>query len=416
MARRLEHLGDVLEYRGEQFARVKAYRWTILAIVSLGQSMAALVGLCVLSLSPFIQAEFGISRAQVGVLLSALYVGALLSSLPAGWLTDAIGSRAMLVGSQVLIGAGVLLVSGAGGFAHALAVMPVVGMGYGGINPMSSKAVMGWFPGYLRGTAMGIKQTGFALGNALGALTLPSLALAAGWRTAMALAAAAMLASAAVGGWLFREPPTAVRRARGAASPRALYADLVRNRDLMLLVGTGAILSGVQLVISGYLVLFLVEAVKLPVVLAGAILSLVQISGVVGRVSWGAASDHLTGGRRRPVLVGLATVSALATAIGGLLGEWTPLSLVLGWAVVLGCTAVGWNGVYATLIGELAGGGSVAGATALSTAANFLGVVVGPPLFGLGVDLLGSYSLAWPLLAAVGLANAAALLLVREKR
>ncbi|MBI4492406.1 MAG: MFS transporter, partial [Chloroflexi bacterium] len=154
------------------------YRWTILALVTEGQSLAALVGLCLMPLAPFFQAEFDLSRAQVGLLISALYVGAVLSSMPSGWLTDAIGSRAMLALSQVVIGAGILLVSRAGSFLQAAAVMPLVGLGYGGINPMSSKAVMLWFPGRNLGTAMSIKQTGFPVGGALGAAILPGLALA----------------------------------------------------------------------------------------------------------------------------------------------------------------------------------------------------------------------------------------------
>jgi predicted MFS family arabinose efflux permease len=396
--------------------RPSSYRWTILAVLTTGQTLASFVGLCVLPLAPFVQVEFGITRAQVGVLISALYIGAMFSSLPAGWLTELVGSRALLVASQVVVAAGVLLLAWAPSFSLALVVMPVVGLGYGGINPMSTKAIIDWFAGHVRATAMSVKQTGFALGNALAAATLPSLAVAAGWRAALMVASVTILVSAAVGGWLFREAPAAARPARARVTPRDTYASLLRNRDLMIAVGTGILLAAIQLVVSGYLVLFLSEHVRLPVVLAGAMLSITQLAGVVGRVGWGVVSDRLAGGRRRAVLVTIGACSSAAAALASLLGPDTPTWMIAACAALLGVTAVGWNGVFATLTSELAAGGSIAGASGLATGANFLGVVIGPPLFGLAVDLSGSYALGWRLVAVAGLCNVAVLSLVREKR
>lgn len=389
------------------------YSWTILAVITVSQTLASWVGLSILPLAPFVQDEYGLSRAQLGLLISALYLGALVSSLPAGWLTDAIGSRGMLVLSLVVIGSGVMLVSQAGTFAHALAVMPVVGLGYGGINPMSSKAIMGWFPGRLRATAMGVKQTGFALGGALGALTLPSIALNLGWRAAVLFAGLAIVVWAVAGAWLYRDPPTSVARPYTGSGLWGTYGQLVRNRDLMLVVAVGLPLAATQLVVSGYLVLFLAEAVRLPVVLAAAMLSVAQMSGVAGRIGWAAATDRL-GGRRRPVLLAITTLTAVALALVSLLGPASPLWVVVVVAVFLGATAVGWNGVYATLVGEQAGAGSIAGATALSTAANFLGVMLGPPLFGLAVDVSGSYALGWYLVILLSVGTAGLLFLTRE--
>lgn len=396
-----------------------SYRWIVLAILCVAQTMAALVAVAVAPLAPFLQSEFHISRAEVGLLISALYVGATLSSMPSGWLTDVLGSRVMLLASQGIIGAASLLLSRADSFVQALAVMPLIGLGYGGINPMSTKVVMLRFPGRIRGTAMSIKQTGFALGGSLGALILPGLALALGWRAALVGASAVITAYALVSGWLFREAPAEAPAAdgRAAATPglRSTYGKLVRNRDLMVLVAIGVIFSAIQLIVTGYLLLFLAEVVHLPLVAAGAMLSLAQLSGAAGRILWGAASDHVTRGRRRPVLFVIGVITAVAAVLVGQLGVGAPGWAVAGGVALLGATAIGWNGVYATLVGELARGDSVAGAAALAMTANFVGVILGPPLFGLVVDLTESYALAWRLVAVLGLLNLFGLLLVRER-
>ena len=53
-------------------------------------------------------------------------------------------------------------------------------------------------------------------------------------------------------------------------------------------------------------------------------------------------------------------------------------------------------------------------ATGISTAAVNLGIIAGPPLFGVVVDRTGSYGLAWTLLAAAAAVTAVCFLLVRE--
>src|SRR2546428_4715624 len=62
-------------------------RWAILVLVTLAHALGALAVLSVAPLSPFLLDALHLSRAQVGLLLPAVYLGGVLMSLPAGWLT-----------------------------------------------------------------------------------------------------------------------------------------------------------------------------------------------------------------------------------------------------------------------------------------------------------------------------------------
>ncbi|MBA7702499.1 hypothetical protein ES703_111268 [subsurface metagenome] len=78
--------------------------------------------------------------------------------------------------------------------------------------------------------------------------------------------------------------------------------------------------------------------------------------------------------------------------------------------------AIGWGGIYVTIAGELGGRESAGAATGAASAIIFIGVILGPPIFGFIVDSTGSYQMAW---LAMALAAAVSVLfgsLIRERR
>ena len=56
---------------------------------------------------------------------------------------------------------------------------------------------------------------------------------------------------------------------------------------------------------------------------------------------------------------------------------------------------IGWNGIFLTLVAEIAGSDRAGTATGISLSIGFLGILLGPPAFGYLVDKTGSYSAAW---------------------
>ncbi|HKX05895.1 MAG TPA: MFS transporter, partial [Methylomirabilota bacterium] len=98
-----------------------------------------------------------------------------------------------------------------------------------------------------------------------------------------------------------------------------------------------------------------------------------------------------------------------ATAPGT--GPWLLAPLAVG----IGVFGVGWNGVQHTLMAELAGPRAAGTAVGLGLAISSLGVTLCPPVFGVVVERLGGFGVAWITLA-VGMVMALLLLIpVRER-
>jgi len=79
-------------------------------------------------------------------------------------------------------------------------------------------------------------------------------------------------------------------------------------------------------------------------------------------------------------------------------------------------TAIGWGGLFLTMMGELAGKELSGVATGFGLAMTSLGIVIGPPVFGLIVDATGPYPLGWMFAAICGGVGTLLVSLIREER
>ena len=153
-------------------------RWGVLALVTAAHTLGAVSALAIAPLSPLLLDELGLTRAQVGLFLPALYLGGVAMSLPAGWLTDRLGARLTLVGGQLLTALQIGLAAWSPGLATMLPLYCLAGLGWAVINPGTGRAILDTCPARERGLAMGEKQTGLTRGGVLASLTMPALALA----------------------------------------------------------------------------------------------------------------------------------------------------------------------------------------------------------------------------------------------
>jgi sugar phosphate permease len=396
-------------------------RFAILAVVWVSYLMVYLARLSVGPLSPFLKDAFRLSNTQVGTLISATALTYAPTLIVAGWLVDRLGVRRMLVAGTLIASGCVSLLFFANSYPRLLVLLGLSSFGSGCIYPSAVKAVMLWFPVRERATAIGANQTAINVSGIIGAVTLPALASGLGWQygfLAIGLVGLAIAAVCIVG---YRDPPAAriapddlaASRADGAVAPSARR--LLASGDVWLLGSAGLFLGVVEYSTLAHLVLYLNRQYLFTAVAAGGLLALCQASGAVAKPLSGLVSDRLLGGRRRPALLALATVtlvSCLVLAAGGGRLAWG-LYIVIA---LLGFAAVGWGGLFGTVAGEI-GGHEAAGQVAGFTAAGVnVGIVFGPPAFGAVVDSSGSYGLAWLLMAAASIAAIVCLALLKEPR
>jgi MFS transporter, ACS family, hexuronate transporter len=375
-------------------------RWAILALVTLAHGLGALTALAVTPLTPFLLDSLALSRVQVGLCLPAVYLGGVVMALPAGWLTDRLGVRLALGLGQLLVGAMIALAASSSSLAGLLALLVFGGFGFSVLNPATGRAVVDWFPPRERGIAMGIKQTGLTLGGLAAALALPPIALAWSWRHALATAGALSLLSAALVS-IFYAPGATRAAGRKEEGPRlAELGAFLRHRPILVVFGCGLALSIGQSSLLAYLVLFTKETFAVSAVTAAQFLALAQVGGTLSRVAWGVVSDRSFGGRRRPGVVVCAAIGAVAYAALAL-GDLLPIWLMVPLALVAGAGAFGWVGLYFALVAEIGGPRYAGLLTGAATACSWSGTLIGPPLFGVVLEITGSYTLPWLILTVI---------------
>lgn len=259
---------------------------------------------------------------------------------------------------------------------------------------------------------MGIRQTGIPVGGAIAAALFPAVALAAGWRAAIAVGGVLCFAAAAACWFGYHNPPvpTAAQSAADASppAPRALH--------YIVLTGlAGGLLTLGQFTLLTYLALYLKETQDVPLGVSASLLVAAQIAGAAGRILWGVWSDRLFGGRRKPALILANLLAALGALVIGWLPLHTPLWLIAPLVVVYAFNTLGWHGNWVALLVEIGGSARQGRTVSQGMSIMYPGIIVLPPLFGWFVDRTHSWSGAWSLLSLVMLLGILLLLRVPER-
>lgn len=384
-----------------------------LAITLAVQALVAAAALVVPVLAPVLSASAGVGAELVGVYVSLMYAGAMAGSLMAGgWVARQGAIRASQWG-LALCALG-LLCSLSGHVALLAMGAVLLGLGYGPITPASSHLLIQTTPPHRMSFVFSVKQTGVPLGGVLAGLLAPKMEIVAGWRGTLLATALACLACAALA-QLVRAQLDADRkpqRRAGLGDLRAPLALIFSRRSLAMLAGASLCFSALQWSFSAYVVTYLHDSLAYTLVMAGVMLSVGQVAGVVGRLLWGWCADRYLGAVATLAL--LALLMTLGSVTLALLPPGTPVPVVALALIVLGAAGVGWNGVYLAEVARQAPPGKTSLATGGALTCTFLGVVLGPPAFGAVAALLDSYRLAFVLIVIPALLFG--LLLIAQRR
>ncbi len=369
-----------------------------LAVFAAAHAAGAMAYVSVVAMAPAIRPALGLSATEFGILAATNSAMQAALGLPIGSIIDRIGVRRSLVTACLLTGLGAWSMSIANSLAAAVAAMALIGLGYAFVNPATGKGVLEWVPAARRATGMGIKQSGVPLGGILGA-GVGALLVYADWRHLLYLVTAASA--------LVMIPCLFLPTGRMSGA-RWSWRQMMRDLRAVLLdrnlgwynLGIGIYQAG-QFSLFAYITLFMREGLMASQPLAAACLGIAQTASAAGRLSWGLLSDFAFGGRRKPVqmIVGgtaAATLLLLIAARPGW-GVWLAVALT----AVAGLTVAGHVALSQTIVVENAAPGLAATAVGYNRILTGLGGMVGPPLFGLTVDLTGGYRGGWALTAAI---------------
>ena len=368
-------------------------RWIVLGVGVFAQATTAAANTGIAVLAPAIQHRYGLSLAEIGIVLSAMNAGITLGLIPWGFAADSLGEhRAIglgLVGASLALG----VAAAANRFALFLTALVAAGLCTSCVIPSSGRALMYWFEPRRRGLVVAIRQSGGSIGGVLAALVLPPLVVVGGLRSAFSTLAGGCLVAAAVGAFWLAIPGGEHGDADHAPAP-------LRDRRLWRIAAGGFLIFAAQAATVAYAVLFLHGQRGLSTGAAAGVLAAVQVTGAVVRLALGHWSDR-SGDRIRP-LRGLGVVTCVALVFLAL-STHAPLQVTIAVLVVAASLTMGATGLLFAATAELAGRRRSGAALGFQQAILGVSATASPALFGLLVAR-SSWALGFGLLAAFPLA------------
>ena len=376
------------------------------------QLIGSMASLWLPAIAPEAAAALGIDASLIGLQVVVVYLGGMITSLFAGGLVVRLGawrvsqvSLGLFALAHLIISSGALPLMALGSF--------IIGFGYGLINPPAAHLMSKVVTPKNRNLVFSIRFTGVPLGGIAASTFAPAIALSLDWQSSMYVTIGVAVVMVFIMEFFRKRWDS--DRSRAAPLFRSPLADIKAAWKLPAirwLCFTGLFLAAIQLSLNAFAVTFLVEETGYTLVAAGLALTAVQVAGVIGRIAWGVLADRIRSGFTALIINALLTaLSALATVF--VAPEW-PVGIVYLLFFIFGFTAMGWNGVFASAVVEHSPQGKAGNMTGAALFFTFSGVIVGPAVFTLGYQLVGTYSGSFMVTAILALAGTGTIMLAAK--
>ena len=360
----------------------------VIGLVGLAHGTSHFYHLILAALFPWLKPAFGLSYAQLGLLLTAFFVVSGIGQALAGFVVDRVGARRVLFFGMTMLGVAALVLSVAGSYPALMAGALLAGVGnsifhpadYTLLNQRVSRARL----------AHGFSVHGISgnIGWAAAPLFMTAVAAAASWRTA--LASAAVLPFAVLGilylnrSYLRPEPKPAVA---SAATGGEGTLSFLRLRAVWMCFAffflTAVALGGIQ----AFAAIGLAQLYGISRELATGAYTAYMLASAGGMLLGGFVGVRATGAGRQDHDRTVAIAFAIAAALALLLGA----AVVPGWLALPLMALIGFFSGVAGPSRDL----MIRAAAPKNATGRVYGVVysgldsglsVGPALFGLVMD------------------------------
>lgn len=162
---------------------MRGFQWVAIAVCVMLNMIDGFDVLVMAFTASSVTAEWSLSGAELGMLLSAGLLGMALGSLLLAPWADRIGRRPLILLCLVLSGTGMVLSSLSQSPTQLALLRGLTGLGIGGILASSNVIASEYASTRWRGLAVSLQSTGYALGATLGGLLAVWLLSHWGWRS-----------------------------------------------------------------------------------------------------------------------------------------------------------------------------------------------------------------------------------------
>jgi len=203
-------------------------RWGVLAVLFLVRLTMAFQFQSVAAVAPLLSGKFGVSLADIGLLIGLYFAPGVVLSLPGGAIGQKFGDKRTALIALVMMLVGSLAMALTELWSLQIAGRLVAGAGGVLLNVQLTKMITDWFAGKEMATAMAIFVNSWPAGVALSLLSLPLIGTAYGL-AAVHLFVAALIAVGAVMAAFYRAPEHAIAGVASSArlSVRVMMAVIV---------------------------------------------------------------------------------------------------------------------------------------------------------------------------------------------
>jgi len=305
-----------------------------------------------------IQAEFGLSNREAGLVSSATLIASSFGGIGAGILCDRIGRRQTLIFTILAYS----LASGGTAFSTGLWSLifwrALVGLGLGGEWSAGATLVSESWPAQNRGKAIALMQSGWALGYMLAAVLSAQILPTWGWRPLFLMGTIPALLTIFVRVGVTEPQIYLDQKAIGHGTLGDLFRDPILARRTLIATALATT------VLFGYwgLNTWLPNFLATPVAQGGAGLSLLKSSNWVIAIQCGAFAGYLTFGwmsdrfGRRPSFAGYVTMAGILSFLYGTAPQWAGANaptvlLILG--PFIGFFGTGFFSLFGSMLAEL---------------------------------------------------------------
>src|SRR5215470_12244171 len=169
----------------------------VIGLVGFAHFLSHLFQLTLAPLFPLIKAEFDVSYATLGALVSVFYIASALCQFGAGFAVDRFGARPVLLGGIALLTGGALVAGLVPGAHWLFPLVALMGIGNGVFHPADFALLNATVNLRRLGHAYSTHGVGGSIGYALAPIVSYGLGSAFGWREALVLEGCGGLAALA---------------------------------------------------------------------------------------------------------------------------------------------------------------------------------------------------------------------------
>ncbi|HTS22803.1 MAG TPA: MFS transporter [Casimicrobiaceae bacterium] len=289
----------------------------VIGLIGSAHCLSHFLQLALPPLFPLLKAEFGVSYATLGALVSVFYVASGLCQFGAGFAVDRYGARPVLLSGMGLLAGSAVLAGLAPGVAWLFPLALLMGLGNGVFHPADFAVLNANVAAKRLGHAYSTHGIGGSLGYALAPVVSYGLGSMLGWRYALiAMGTIGLVALAA----LATQRRALQSRMPEAGAPRHSLASsvtLFRQRAILLCFMYFAVVTLATIGIQTFSGTALNAAYGVPMALATSALTAYLLGSTAGILTGGFLAAR-TGRHDRVAASGLLAGGVLMLVVGAL--------------------------------------------------------------------------------------------------